>query len=173
MRRIVAGAVAALIIPAAVPAQTREEVGFALELFEGLQAISFAKRREYCGYIGRDGEGLLIATEPVPGNRDSCAPEWPHGLEVIASYHTHGAFDFAYHNELPSDTDMLNVRALGVNGWIATPGGRLWHVDSERMVAKQVCGVGCLPVAPNFYKSQAGDIAKVYTFDELLERLSR
>ena len=94
-------------------------------------------------------------------------------MEVVATYHTHGAFDFTYYNELPSDTDMLSDQSLGVNGWIATPGGRLWFIDSERMVAKQVCGVGCLPIAPNFYKSQAGEIAKRYTYDELVERLGR
>jgi hypothetical protein len=94
-------------------------------------------------------------------------------MEVIASYHTHGRFDLAYHNELPSDTDMLNDQSLGVNGWIATPGGRLWFVDSGRMVTKQVCGVGCLPIAPGFYKAQAGDIAKSYSFEELVERLER
>ena len=92
-------------------------------------------------------------------------------MEVIASYHTHGAFDFSYHNELPSDIDMASDRSLGVNGWIATPGGRLWYVDAKEMVATQICGVGCLPIAPNFYKAQAGEIAPAYTYGDLVERL--
>ena len=41
------------------------------------------------------------------------------------------------------------------------------------MIATQICGVGCLPIAPNFYKGQAGDIAVTYTYDELVERLQR
>lgn len=162
-----------LLVPALGQAQSREEVEFVKHLFLELQVKSFAKRLEYCGFIGIAPGGELWATPPAEGNEDSCALEWPPGLEVVATYHTHGAFDFAYHNELPSDVDMLNDQSLGVNGWIATPGGRLWHVDSKRMVAKQVCGVGCLPVAPNFYKSQAGNVAKLYTFDELRERLER
>ncbi len=173
MRRILPGAVLALCLSAPVSAQSRDEVAFMIEFFADLQSQSFDKRREYCGFLGRDTSGALVATEPLPGNRDSCELEWPSGMEVIASYHTHGAFDFAYHNELPSETDMLSDQALGVNGWIATPGGRLWFVDSRRMVAKQVCGVGCLPVAPGFYKTQAGEIAKVYSYDELVERLER
>ncbi len=173
MRQILSGALLALCLSTPVAAQSREEVEFMTAFFADLQPRSFAKQREYCGFLGRDANGALVATEPLPGNRDSCSLEWPHDMEVIASYHTHGAFDFTYHNELPSDTDMLSDQALGVNGWIATPGGRLWFVNSGRMVAKQVCGVGCLPVAPGFYKAQAGDIAKVYTHEELLQRLER
>jgi hypothetical protein len=154
-------------------AQSRQEIDVMLDLFADLQLQSFAKQREYCGFLGRDSSGQLRASDPVPGNRDSCPLVWPDDLEVIASYHTHGTFDFAYYNELPSDTDMLNDQDLGVNGWIATPGGRLWYVDSKQMVAKQICSVGCLPIAPGFYKSQAGEIAKGYTFDELVERLQR
>ncbi|TNC70361.1 DUF4329 domain-containing protein [Rubellimicrobium roseum] len=173
MRRIVPWALIALLWPAWAAAQSREEVDFVKKLFAELQPRSFDKRREYCGFIGRDAAGDLIATEPQAGNHDSCGLDWPREMDVIASYHTHGAFDFLYHNELPSDMDLLSDQALGVNGWIATPGGRIWYVDSARMVAKQVCGVGCLPVAPNFYKAQAGDVARSYTFDDLVERLSR
>ena len=142
-------------------------------LFTRLQIQSFEKRREYCGFVGRGANGALRVTPPQPGRRDSCPLDWPNDMEVIASYHTHGAFDFTYYNELPSDIDMESDQSLGVNGWIATPGGRLWYVDSERMVATQVCGVGCLPIAPNFYKAQAGHIAPAYTYEELLERLQR
>lgn len=144
-----------------------------IAFFTDLQELSFKKRSEFCGFVGHDADGSLIASEPVRGDRDSCPLEWPADIAVIASYHTHGTFDFTYYNEMPSDTDMLSDQSLGVNGWIATPGGRLWFVNSGRMVAKQVCGVGCLPVAPNFYKAQAGDVAKVYTFDALVERLGR
>ena len=171
MRRIVLGALAALCLPISAAAQSREEVEFMTTFFTQLQPQSFQKQSEYCGFLGRDANGALRATLPRQGNRDSCSVEWPRDMEVIASYHTHGTFDFAYHNELPSDVDMLSDRSLGVNGWIATPGGRLWFVDSGRMVAKQVCGVGCLPVAPGFYKAQAGEVSGGYTYEELLLRL--
>jgi hypothetical protein len=173
MRRTVLGALAALLLPAPLPAQSREEIDFMTRLFTRLQIQSFEKQREYCGFVGRGTNGALRVTPPQPGRRDSCPLDWPNDMEVIASYHTHGAFDFTYYNELPSDIDMESDQSLGVNGWIATPGGRLWYVDSERMVATQVCGVGCLPIAPNFYKAQAGHIAPAYTYEELLERLQR
>jgi hypothetical protein len=173
MRQFLLGVFSVLLLPASAPAQSREEIDFMMSLFEQLQPLSFDKQREYCGFLGYDASGSLTATEPRGGNRDSCPLDWPRNLQVVASYHTHGTFDFAYNNELPSDIDMLSDQDMGVDGWIATPGGRLWFVDSERMVAKQVCGVGCLPIAPNFYKAQAGDIAKGYSFDELVERLQR
>ncbi|MBP1804965.1 DUF4329 domain-containing protein [Rubellimicrobium aerolatum] len=113
-----------LLLPAMGQAQSRDEVEFVTALFEEIQPLSFAKRREYCGFIGITSDGALSATPPVEGNRDSCPLEWPSGLDVRASYHTHGAFDFSYHNELPSDVDLLADRRLGVDGWIATPGGR-------------------------------------------------
>ena len=173
MRHALTLAAFACCLSTGAVAQSRNEIAFMMDLFERLQPQSFAKEREYCGFLGRDVDGTLRATEPTAGDRDSCPLVWPGDMEVIASYHTHGTFDFAYYNELPSDTDMLNDQSLGVNGWIATPGGRLWYVDSERMVTKQICGQGCLPIAPGFYKSQAGDIATGYTFDELVERLQR
>ena len=125
MRRFMLGVLAALLVPVQAPAQSREETDFVMGLFARLQLRSFDKRREFCGFIGRDASGALRATTPRPGNRDSCPLEWPRDLEAVASYHTHGAFDFTYHNELPSDLDMQSDRSLGVNGWIATPGGRL------------------------------------------------
>lgn len=173
MRGLVLAAALACAFPAALPAQSREEIEFMAGFFTRLQLRSFEKQSEYCGFVGRAPNGRLRVTEPRQGNRDSCPLEWPRDMEVIASYHTHGTFDFIYHNELPSEGDMQSDQRLGVNGWIATPGGRLWHIDSKRMVATQVCGVGCLPIAPNFYKSQAGDIAGSYSYDELVERLQR
>ena len=173
MRQAVIWALAALCFPTLAQSQSREQTDYMIEIFQDLQPLSFGKRREYCGFLCYDSEGRLTATEPVLGTEASCPLDWPGDMDVIASYHTHGAFDFAYHNELPSDTDMLSDQSLGVDGWIATPGGRLWYVDSDRMVTKQACGVGCLPIAPNFYKSQAGDIAKKYTYAELVERLNR
>jgi len=173
MKHLSLAAVLACGLPAVLPAQSREEIEFMTGFFTRLQSHSFAKESEYCGFLGRGANGRLRVTQPLQGNRDSCRLEWPRDMEVIASYHTHGTFDFTYQNELPSDVDMLSDQQLGVDGWIATPGGRIWHIDSKRMVAAQVCGTGCLPIAPNFYKAQAGDIAATYTYDELVERLQR
>ncbi len=168
-----AAAAALAIAPGAAAAQTWDEIDMVKALFAELQLLSFAKRREYCGVIGHDAEGRLVASLARAGAQASCDLEWPGDIRVTASYHTHGAFDAGFVNELPSDTDMRSDRELGVNGWIATPGGRLWHVDHKAMVARQVCGVNCLPVAPGFYKSHSGHVAKSYDYPALLRRLAK
>lgn len=162
-----------LCAPGAAPAQSWDEIDMVTALFAELQPLSFAKRREYCGFIGYDRAGRLVATAARAGTQASCDLEWTEEIRITASYHTHGAFDPGFVNELPSDIDMRSDRALGVNGWIATPGGRLWHVDSKAMIARQICGVNCLPVAPGFYKSHSGPLAKSYDYPGLLRRLSK
>ncbi len=164
------------VMPLAVSARsgvdpTWDQIDFVMEVFEGLQPISFQKEREYCGYIGRHPDGSLGATEPEAGTQASCLPVWPSDMVVIASYHTHGTFDIGYFNEVPSDVDMQGDRSLNINGWVATPGGRLWYIDSKDNEARLVCGIGCLPIAPRFYKGINGTIEKAYTYDELVDKL--
>lgn len=165
-------AAAAMGLPAG--AGPAEERAFARALLARVQPLSFVAGVEHCGYVGRDrATGRLRATPPARGTRDACTSPWPEGMEVLATYHTHGPFDPAYHGELPSEGDIRSDEALGVEGWIATPGGRLWHVDPSRMQVVQACGVGCLPVARGFTKAHAGEIAKAYDFAQLRERLSQ
>ena len=152
---------------------TWAEIDFVMEVFEDLQIESFNKRREYCGYIGRLPSGELAATEAEAGTQASCLPVWPSNMVVIASYHTHGTFDVGYFNEVPSGVDMAGDRSLNINGWVATPGGRLWFVDSKDNESRLVCGIGCLPIAPLFYKGINGTIEKEYTYDELVEKIGQ
>lgn len=156
-----------------VPDPGWEEIDFVKSVFLEIQVTSIAKRREYCGYIGRDPQGKLVATEAVPGDMASCLPVWPpsHEMEVIASYHTHGAFDLGYFNEIPSDIDLQGDMSVGIDGWVATPGGRLWFNDGKAGEARLICGVACLPVSPEFYKGVNGHIAKRYSLSELLAKL--
>jgi hypothetical protein len=39
---------------------------------------------------------------------------------------------------------MLGDMEEGVNGYVATPGGRFWYIDGDRGVATQICGPGAL-----------------------------
>lgn len=156
-----------------VPDPNWEEIDFAKSVFRDIQERSINKRREYCGYIGRDAAGALVATEAVPGDMASCLPVWPRvgEIEVIASYHTHGAFDLGYFNEIPSDIDLEGDMSLGIDGWVATPGGRLWFNDGKAGEARLICGVACLPVSPEFYKGTNGHIAKRYSLGDLLTKM--
>ncbi|WP_420857514.1 DUF4329 domain-containing protein [Marivivens marinus] len=157
-----------LLFPANLWAQDLAEMELARETLRALQAPSFAKRREYCGFIGYDARGVLTATDPSPGTQATCYSEIPENFAPVASYHTHGAFDVGYINEVPSDTDYRSDAALYLNGYVSTPGGRLWYVDTRNREVRQICGVACLPVAPGFYKGLNGEIQEVYSVEELM-----
>lgn len=168
----VAAAVLALA-PHPAAAQARDEAAFVRALLHDLQPLSIAKGREHCGLIGRDAGGALVATPPVMGGRAACSSPWPDGMDVVASYHTHGGFTPGHVGELPSQSDVLSDNALGIDGWVATPGGRLWFVHGGRMAVKLACGPGCLPVAPDFGKSRPGGIDRSYAWDALVRRLAK
>lgn len=142
------------------------------KLFAKLQPLSIRHNREYCGYIGYDADGILRTTEPIPGDASSCQPRDPAGLvTTVASYHTHAAFADGYVNEIPSQQDVDSDSDQGMNGYVATPGGRLWFVNGTDRSVRQICGVACLPADPAFNLSDGGPVAKFYPYDKLLWRL--
>ena len=154
-------------------AQPAEEEALIRSVFDEINPVSIAESREYCGYVGFDAGGNLIASDPRPGTEDECTPEDPVDIEVItASYHTHGSFSTDYASEVPSGEDMEGDEAEGIDGWVATPGGRLWLIDTEDMVTWQVCGIGCLPADPSFIRGDMGPIAEEYSYDDLVIRLA-
>ncbi len=169
MRRSIV--IIATICGQAAVAQDAVELAIAREVLADLQVKSFEKHREYCGYIGYDETGVMVATPAVSGTRDGCSAPFPRNVAVTASYHTHGDYDHGYFNEIPSDVDMAGDKQFYMNGYVATPGGRLWYIDSQLMVTHQVCGVGCLPVSDGFRKGSKGDIAESYTYEALVEKL--
>ena len=154
-----------------VQAQDAAEVALARTVLTRLQALSFSKGREYCGYLGLTRDGTLVASVAVPGDMASCDAPFPDDIAVVASYHTHGAFDAGYYNELPSTIDVDGDSDFFMNGYIATPGGRFWFVDGRNRTVHQICGTGCLPVAPGFRKGADGTIAEQYSYDRLRRAL--
>ncbi|MEY8840394.1 DUF4329 domain-containing protein [Cribrihabitans sp. XS_ASV171] len=138
--------------------------------FEPIQHLSFAARLEYCGYVGRGPDGRIAFTPMLRGDENGCTPPPPlDGLTIFASMHTHGAYHRDTPAEFPTALDMQSDRNEGVNGFVATPGGRLWFIDSKAMITVQICGLGCLPQDPNFHAGDDGDIAESYSHDELLQ----
>lgn len=134
-----------------------------------IQHLSFAARYEYCGYLGHGPDGVPAFTEIVRGHHNGCTPETPgNGLALIASLHTHGAYDASVPAEFPTALDMQSDRKEGVNGYVATPGGRLWYIDSRAMIAVQLCGLGCLPQDPRFHAGDDGIIARRLSYAQLL-----
>ena len=158
--------------PSLTEGQAQQEVALVRSLFTSLQPISIRDGAEYCGLIGFDRNGALVATQAARGDAASCAIEDTGELEVVtASYHTHGTFSPNYFNELPSMDDVEGDEADGIDGYIATPGGRLWYVDSSKRQMSQLCGIGCLPSDPRFVAGNDGVIAQSYTYEGLAQKL--
>ncbi|SEW06856.1 protein of unknown function [Aliiroseovarius sediminilitoris] len=163
---------ALFILPLPALAQEPGELALVKKVFAKLQPISIRANREYCGYIGYDRSGKLVASKAWRGGKGTCRARDPDNLvNVVSSYHTHGAFSSRYANEVPSGDDMATDEFEGVNGWVATPGGRLWYIDTQKMVARHVCGIGCLPMDANFLEGDMGPIAPRYQYDQLIDKL--
>lgn len=156
-----------------VAAQPADEVALVKSVFAKLQLISIRQNRELCGYIGFNAGGDLIASRASLGEEGSCQPTDPEDIDLItASYHTHGAFSPDYVNEVPSVEDIESDADEGIDGYVATPGGRLWFVDTEAMSIEQLCGLGCLMQDPSFVPGRDGPIADYYRYDELVDLLA-
>lgn len=154
--------------PSALQPQT--EAQFAAQVLAAVQDPSFTKEVEFCGYIGRDADGALVATDPVRGDYTGCdMPRWPRNMTVVASYHTHANHTPDFDSEFPSALDMEVDEADGIDGYVATPGGRLWFIDTSDMVASMICGLNCLPQDPDFQPLTEPQQLS-YTYEELLRR---
>jgi len=157
-------------------AQTRASVTdevdiFVLNFFDQIQQRSFDNGVEYCGLIGYDENDQLVATPPAKGTADACQPdEDPEGLEIIANYHTHGSATHDADTEVASIDDLKADINEQTDGYIATPGGRVWFNDSEKEVSLLLCGVGCVKSDPRFKECQAFMPAESYTLDSLKSR---
>ena len=144
------------------------EVALVRNRLSRAQKQSFRNNREYCGYLGRTRSGRLVVTRLVRGYRDGCTPPQPDpGTMLIASIHTHGAYDPDVPAEFPTTLDIDSDATEGVNGYIATPGGRLWYVDSAAGVVHLLCGPGCLPQDPRFHPGDDGVIRRYYRYSDL------
>ena len=162
------------VAPGIASGQSRQEVALAKQVLGALQRPSILQNAEYCGYLGYDRAGQLVASKATRGKESSCLAREPRNIEVIvASYHTHGAYSDEYFSEIPSGTDMEGDENLGIDGYVATPGGRLWYVDTTDMVTSQICGFGCLPRDGQFRRGAEGHIRQFYTYKQLVRELAQ
>ena len=155
-----------------IHAQDASELAVARGVLLQLQPRSFAENLEYCGYVGRLPDGRLAATEVSRGDAWGCTSRADERrfVQIVASFHTHAGFDRAALSEVPSSTDMQGDMQERVNGYVATPGGRLWYIDYQRAVTTQVCGLGCMGQDPGFVPGMSGPIAQSYTLQQLMAR---
>ncbi|WP_415157108.1 DUF4329 domain-containing protein [Maritalea sp.] len=140
--------------------------------FGPIQELSIANKREYCGYFGLNEDGELIATKPKRGREDSCLADEPSDemVEILASYHTHGAFDYDADAETPSSDDLAADVDEEVDGYVATPGGRIWKNDVDKEMAILMCGRNCTVSDPDYDNQAFPPVNGSYTLDGLYER---
>ncbi|MGB3712100.1 MAG: DUF4329 domain-containing protein [Erythrobacter sp.] len=147
---------------------------FARQQLESLQPRSFAEDLELCGIVFETSEGELGASRPSSGNAASCDLSYfdEPGMVPVASFHTHGRHSRQYDGEVPSLVDIQSDIASGLDGYVSTPGGRLWHIDHERREAHMVCGAGCLTQDPRYEPCVGDRIEEAYTLATLRNRFS-
>lgn len=152
-----------------------EVQAFARERLGAMQARSFDDRLELCAIIFEDSEGKLHSSQVRPGDEATCDLRYfdKPGMAPLASIHTHGAFDEDYDSEVPSLTDLEGDIADQMDGYVATPGGRLWRVDWERERVVLVCGAGCLAQDPAYRVCPDDTVAASYTGAQLAARSRR
>ncbi|MBL1435495.1 MAG: DUF4329 domain-containing protein [Rhodobacteraceae bacterium] len=147
------------------------EVAFMKAQFNAIQARSIAENREYCGYLGLLPNGDFAISPPKRGQPAGCTPNNPPAnMQVIASYHTHAAYAPRYDSEVPSATDLEGDISEGINGYVSTPGGRLWFTDGAAQSTTQICGVGCLTADPRFRPEQNNPVRQTYSLATLRQR---
>ena len=162
----------ALTQPEALFAQSYPELPLVRKLLSELQAPSFEKNREFCGWVGRNASGTLVVGKTYRGRRANCSWRFEHDDKVtlVATYHTHGSYLYRYDNEIPSIVDFVNHVRLKARGYVATPGGRLWVVDGVRREVLLICGPGCLPVDPGHKEKPNPRLRKRFTEKQLFDR---
>ena len=156
-------------IPVAESTPSGTERAFVTAILTDLQHRSFAQNREFCGYIGLSRSGDWMTTPVTAGNEASCPlPRVPPGMRLVASFHTHSTYSPYYASEWPTTQDVATDALDNIDGYIATPGGRLWYVDTDTLTVRQLCGRGCLPQDPNYVADDDGPLRRVMTVEDLL-----
>ncbi|MEO0591498.1 MAG: DUF4329 domain-containing protein [Pseudomonadota bacterium] len=152
---------------------TQSEVeSFARQQLNALQEQSFAQDIELCGIIFERSDGTLGASPPRPGDEASCGIKYfdEPGMRPVASFHTHAAQNDSYDSEVPSLLDMESDYASGMDGYVATPGGRFWRVDAQGPTAIRICGPGCLAQDPAYRPCSAFEPLLRYSYADMAAR---
>lgn len=144
---------------------------FARTFLNEIQPASILNRAEYCGYFFLDANGQLQGTPPIRGQFASCEMLAPQpGQGIIASYHTHGSHSVHFDDEVPSVIDLESDFIFGIDGYVSTPGGRVWLVDFQTLSTSQVCGTGCVFNDPTYEPDESDTILPSYSLQALRDR---
>lgn len=152
---------------------SQDEVqAFARARLGAMQQRSFSEKVELCAIIFEDSEGKLQSSEVRAGDEATCDLSYfdEPGMAPLATIHTHGPFDPDYDSEVPSTIDLEGDIESGMDGYIATPGGRVWRTDWHQERAALVCGEGCLAQDPAYRACPDDSVKTRYTLPELAAR---
>lgn len=158
-----------------VTATQAEIQDFARARLDTMQAASFADNVELCAIIFEDSTGRLETSDILGGDEATCDLRYfdEPGMAPVASIHTHAGFSEDYDSEVPSTLDLEGDIASGFDGYIATPGGRLWRNDWEAERAVLICDEGCLKRDPAYRACPQDEVAPRYSLPQLAARARR
>jgi RHS repeat-associated protein len=98
----------------------------AIDAIQDINQTSINEGREHAGRIYGNPDGTYSYTEPNRGTRDSSYPgNPPDGKRNEGYYHTHGANDPGYDNEVFSPEDKNFSEREGKPGYVGTPGNQI------------------------------------------------
>lgn len=151
---------------------TDKLTSYARDVLEDIQSRSIAKNQEYCGVIFEDEDGNLKTSTIYEGDRAACVLDWgvPLGNHVVASFHSHAAHDEDFDSEVPSVEDLASDFDARIDGFVSTPGGRIWHVQWREEEAVQMCGEGCLEQDPNYLRAGSERVPRRFSLEDLQAR---
>jgi len=67
----------------------------------------------------------------------------------------------------PSVQDLKNDFKQRLNGYIATPGGRVWFNDYNNQISRLLCDIGCIETDPNYRECKHTAPEAQYTIEGL------
>ncbi|MCB2084661.1 MAG: DUF4329 domain-containing protein [Sphingomonadaceae bacterium] len=145
---------------------------FALLTLDNIQRRSFAERKEFCGLILEDKVGQLSISAVMEGRESECELPWAWSRDkyAVATFHTHGAYNVEFDSEVPSVQDLESDVSEQIDGFVSTPGGRLWRIDWQDEEARLVCDVGCLASDPRYRPDPLDSVVDRFTLPGLKQR---
>lgn len=171
--RFIPAFMTALFLCSGASAQSNEEAELVLAMFRAMNPQSITYDREVCGYIVRNPAGRLEVSKASWGGVASCGTmPVPAGYQIVSSWHTHAAWAQGYDNEVPSTVDVEGDLAQHIDGWLATPGGRVWFINGQTGEMHQYCGPECMPSDPNSRLDSRGPVDRRYSLAELRARFA-
>jgi hypothetical protein len=73
---------------------------------------------------------------------------------------------------VPSVIDLTSDFDFGIDGYVSTPGGRVWLVDFQTRSTQQLCGLSCVTSDPGFVPFEEDRVRQSYSVQSLQRRSS-